>query len=180
MEVTVKSYWKLVVVWLAIQSAKDQTGLAVIFPPIYPVGDKNNYDYVVRWVHNPRERSLPYSPTLKRDLTPEDYQKEGKPFKFDEDDSVHPMAFTNCRSRHDGHAGLPAVRSGCSRYSHIFNFTQDRRAIPTSFIHAMIRRLSQRASPGQAIRMRGLSRDKRFGRSAKDRNRAYPRRQQTD
>jgi cytochrome c2 len=52
------------------------------------VGDKNNYDYVVRWVHNPRERSLPYSPYLKRDLTKEDYDKAGKPFVFDEQHST--------------------------------------------------------------------------------------------
>ncbi|HEX8149402.1 MAG TPA: c-type cytochrome [Pyrinomonadaceae bacterium] len=47
------------------------------------VGQKSNYDYVVRWVHNPRERWAPYCPKEKRDLTPEDYAKNGKPFVFD-------------------------------------------------------------------------------------------------
>ncbi|HEX8118060.1 MAG TPA: c-type cytochrome, partial [Pyrinomonadaceae bacterium] len=47
------------------------------------VGQKENYDYVVRWVHNPRERWAPYCPKEKRDLTPEDYTKNGKPFVFD-------------------------------------------------------------------------------------------------
>ncbi|MCA1621438.1 MAG: c-type cytochrome [Acidobacteria bacterium] len=47
------------------------------------VGQKSNYDYVVRWVHNPRERWAPYCPKEKRDLTPEDYRKHGKPFTFD-------------------------------------------------------------------------------------------------
>ena len=47
------------------------------------VGDKVNFDYLVRWIRNPRKRTLPYCPTLKRDLTPEDYAAAGKPFLFD-------------------------------------------------------------------------------------------------
>ena len=47
------------------------------------VGQKENYDYLVRWIHNPRERWAPYCPKEKRDLTPEDYAKNGKPFLFD-------------------------------------------------------------------------------------------------
>ncbi|MFL6334729.1 MAG: c-type cytochrome, partial [Pyrinomonadaceae bacterium] len=47
------------------------------------VGQKENYDYIVRWVHNPRERWAPYCPKEKRDLTPEDYAKNGKEFVFD-------------------------------------------------------------------------------------------------
>src|SRR5262245_2423678 len=47
------------------------------------LGEKANYDYIVRWVHNPRERSAPYCPTEKRDLTPEDYAMKGLPFVFD-------------------------------------------------------------------------------------------------
>jgi cytochrome c2 len=47
------------------------------------VGQKSNYDYVVRWVHNPRERWAPYCPKERRDLTPEDYSKHGKEFVFD-------------------------------------------------------------------------------------------------
>ena len=39
------------------------------------VGEKDNYDYLVRWIHNPRERTLPYCPFEKRDLTAEDYKK---------------------------------------------------------------------------------------------------------
>ena len=37
------------------------------------VGEKDNYDYLVRWVHNPRERTRPYCSFEKRDLGPEDY-----------------------------------------------------------------------------------------------------------
>ena len=58
------------------------------------VGEKDNYDYLVRWVHNPRERTRPYSPFEKRDLGPEDYAKHNVPFVFDLDHS---------RSPDDGH-----------------------------------------------------------------------------
>ena len=47
------------------------------------VGEKVNYDYLVRWVHDPRERTRPYCPFEKRDLTEADYKKHGKPFVFD-------------------------------------------------------------------------------------------------
>jgi cytochrome c2 len=47
------------------------------------VGQKENFDYIVRWIHNPRERTAPYCPKEKRDLTAEDYRKNGKEFVFD-------------------------------------------------------------------------------------------------
>src|SRR5690349_14718695 len=47
------------------------------------VGEKANFDYIVRWIHNPRERVAPYCPKHKRDLTPEDYASKGLPFVFD-------------------------------------------------------------------------------------------------
>lgn len=55
------------------------------------VGEKANYEYIVRWVHNPRQRLAPYSPTLKRDLTPADYKKKSLPFVFDDDHSKSPV-----------------------------------------------------------------------------------------
>jgi len=54
------------------------------------VGEKANYDYLVRWVHNPRERTRPFCPYEKRDLGPEDYAKHGLPFVFDLDHSLCP------------------------------------------------------------------------------------------
>ncbi len=54
------------------------------------VGEKANYDYLVRWVHNPRERTLPYCPYEKRDLTEADYKKHGLPFAFDLEHSTCP------------------------------------------------------------------------------------------
>ncbi|MGI8897499.1 MAG: c-type cytochrome [Pyrinomonadaceae bacterium] len=47
------------------------------------VGEKSNFEYIVRWIHNPRERWAPYCPKEKRDLTPEDYSKNNKPYVFD-------------------------------------------------------------------------------------------------
>ncbi len=47
------------------------------------VGEKANFDYIVRWIHNPRERVAPYCPKEKRDLTREDYAKKNLPFVFD-------------------------------------------------------------------------------------------------
>ena len=47
------------------------------------VGEKANYEYIVRWIHNPRERWAPYCPKEKRDLTAEDYSKNNKPYVFD-------------------------------------------------------------------------------------------------
>jgi cytochrome c551/c552 len=58
------------------------------------VGEKDNYDYLVRWILNPRVRTRPYSPYEKKDLGPEDYAKHGLPFVFDQDHS---------RSPNDGH-----------------------------------------------------------------------------
>jgi mono/diheme cytochrome c family protein len=54
------------------------------------VGEKENYDYIVRWVHNPRQRTAPYCPYEKRDLGPQDYAKHNLPYQFDLDHSTCP------------------------------------------------------------------------------------------
>ncbi len=46
-------------------------------------GEKANYDYLVRWIHNARERTRPYCPYEKKDIGPEDYAKKGLPYVFD-------------------------------------------------------------------------------------------------
>src|SRR4029077_9648558 len=46
-------------------------------------GEKANYDYLVRWVHNPRQRSAPYCTFEKKDLTKADYDKHNLPYVFD-------------------------------------------------------------------------------------------------
>jgi mono/diheme cytochrome c family protein len=53
-------------------------------------GEKANYDYIVRWVHNPRQRSAPYCPFEKKDLTAEDYARKGMPYVFDLEHSKCP------------------------------------------------------------------------------------------
>jgi hypothetical protein len=54
------------------------------------VGEKANYDYLVRWVHNARERTRPYCPYEKKDIGPEDYKKKGLPYVFDLEHSKCP------------------------------------------------------------------------------------------
>jgi mono/diheme cytochrome c family protein len=54
------------------------------------VGEKDHYDYLVRWIHNPRERTRPFCPHEKRDLGPEDYAKKGLPYVFDLEHTVCP------------------------------------------------------------------------------------------
>jgi cytochrome c551/c552 len=54
------------------------------------VGEKDNYQYLVRWVHNARERTRPYCPYEKKDIGPEDYKKKGLPFVFDLEHSKCP------------------------------------------------------------------------------------------
>src|ERR1700688_4806659 len=54
------------------------------------VGEKANYDYLVRWIHNARERPRPYCPYEKKDIGPEDYAKKGLPYVFDLDHSKCP------------------------------------------------------------------------------------------
>lgn len=59
------------------------------------VGEKDNYDFLVRWIHNPRERTLPYCPFEKKDITDEDYKKHGlPPYQFD---------LNNTKCPNDGH-----------------------------------------------------------------------------
>jgi cytochrome c2 len=47
------------------------------------VGEKDKYDYMVRFIHDPQLRSEPYDPFLHKDLSPADYKKAGLPFIFD-------------------------------------------------------------------------------------------------
>lgn len=54
------------------------------------LGEKANYDYIVRWVHNARERTRPYCPREKRDLGPEDYARHNLPFAYNAEHSTCP------------------------------------------------------------------------------------------
>ena len=54
------------------------------------VGEKANYDYLVRWIHNARERTRPHCPYEKKDIGPEDYAKKNLPYKWDLEHSKCP------------------------------------------------------------------------------------------
>ena len=54
------------------------------------LGEKANYDYIVRWIKNPRVRTRPYCAYEKKDIGPEDYAKKGLPYVFDFDHSKCP------------------------------------------------------------------------------------------
>jgi len=53
-------------------------------------GEKANYDYLVRWIHNARQRTRPYCPLEKKDIGPEDYAKKGLPYQWDLEHSQCP------------------------------------------------------------------------------------------
>jgi cytochrome c551/c552 len=62
------------------------------------VGEKDNYDYLVRWIYNPRLRTQPYDPFLHTDLSPADYAKASLPFVFNAEHSTfegHEIAWQN-------------------------------------------------------------------------------------
>ncbi|HVI09747.1 MAG TPA: cytochrome c [Candidatus Binatia bacterium] len=68
----------------------DQTQGGTFAANLSRVGEKDNYDYLVRWIHNARERTRPYCPYEKKDIGPEDYAKKGLPYQFDLDHSTCP------------------------------------------------------------------------------------------
>jgi cytochrome c551/c552 len=68
----------------------DQTQGGTFAANLTRVGEKANYDYLVRWIHNARQRTRPYCPYEKKDIGPEDYDKKGLPYAFDLDHSKCP------------------------------------------------------------------------------------------
>ncbi len=72
----------------------DQTEGGTFAANLTRVGEKDNYDYLVRWVHNARERTRPYCMYEKKDIGPQDYAKKGLPYVFD-------LEHTRCPN--DGH-----------------------------------------------------------------------------
>jgi len=68
----------------------DQMKGGVFAANLTRVGEKANYDYLVRWIHNARERTRPYCPYEKKDIGPEDYAKKGLPFQWDLEHSKCP------------------------------------------------------------------------------------------
>ncbi|HWC00855.1 MAG TPA: c-type cytochrome, partial [Bryobacteraceae bacterium] len=97
-------------------------------------GEKANYDYLVRWIHNPRERTAPYCPFEKRDLTAEDYQRKGLPFVFDQD-------HTKCPN--DGHelqvmqmTPMPSLRLSIEEARDIASYLMTRKHADASYANS--------------------------------------------
>ncbi|HWZ56031.1 MAG TPA: hypothetical protein VNZ63_08170 [Verrucomicrobiae bacterium] len=95
------------------------------------VGEKDNYDYLVRWILNPRTRTRPYSPFEHKDLGPEDYAKHDLPFVFDVDHS---------RSPNDGHelvvqqmTVMPSLRLTVDDARDIASFLETQKQPDSSF-----------------------------------------------
>jgi cytochrome c551/c552 len=61
----------------------DQMQGGVFSANLTRIGEKANYDYLVRWIHNARQRTRPYCAYEKKDIGPEDYAKKGLPYQFD-------------------------------------------------------------------------------------------------
>lgn len=53
-------------------------------------GERDKYDYLVRWIYNPQQRIRPYCLVEKRDLGPEDYARHGLPYVFDAEHDLCP------------------------------------------------------------------------------------------
>jgi cytochrome c551/c552 len=68
----------------------DQTEGGTFAANLTREGEKANYDYLVRWIHNARQRTRPYCPYEKKDIGPEDYAKKGLPYQFDLEHSTCP------------------------------------------------------------------------------------------
>jgi cytochrome c2 len=98
------------------------------------VGEKDNYDYLVRWIHNPRERTAPYCPFEKKDLTAADYQKKGLPYVFD---------FEHTRCPNDGHelivqqmTPMPSLRLSVEEARDIASYLMTRKHDGASYADA--------------------------------------------
>ena len=145
-------------------------------------GEKANYDYLVRWVHDPRQRTLPYCPYEKKDLTAEDYKSKGLPFVFDLDHS---------RCPNDGHelqvqqmTPMPSLRLSEAEARDIASYLMTRKHNDASYQNADYLddpKLKEAGlSPGAALRLRRVPRDQRSRGRAAHRHGAHQGRLETD
>jgi cytochrome c551/c552 len=114
------------------------------------IGEKANYDYLVRWITNPRQRLRPYCPLEKRDLGPEDYARHGLPFQFDADHSTCPndgeeLVFQNLTV-------MPSLRLTDQEVRDIATFLMtQKRQEPSAYARADYMGDPQLAAKGKAI-----------------------------
>lgn len=114
------------------------------------VGEKANYDYLVRWIHNPRERTLPYCPLEKRELTAQDYTKHGLPFVFDLDHSTCPNDGEELRVQQM--TVMPSLRLTWEEARDIASFLMtERRQDPATYAKADFMEDPQLAERGKAF-----------------------------
>ncbi|HEV2490962.1 MAG TPA: hypothetical protein VGT03_14240 [Candidatus Acidoferrales bacterium] len=113
------------------------------------VGEKDNYDYLVRWIHNPRVRTRPYCPFEHRDLGPEDYAKHGLPYQFDLEHS---------RCPNDGHelvveqaTVMPSFRLSWEEARDIASFLEAQKHSDAHYEQANFLNDSSLASKGRAL-----------------------------
>ena len=94
------------------------------------VGEKDNYDYFVRWVHNARERTRPYCPYEKKDIGPEDYAKKGLPYVFDLEHTRVPERWSRTASaEYDRDAQPAALSAGCPGRRQLSDHTEEAGAV---------------------------------------------------
>jgi cytochrome c2 len=113
------------------------------------LGEKANYDYIVRWIHNPRERTRPYCPKEKRDLGPEDYSRAGLPFIFDLDHSTCPNDGAELQVQHS--TVMPSLRLSESETRDIASFLLSLKHKDASYAAAAYMDDAKLAASGRAL-----------------------------
>jgi cytochrome c2 len=131
------------------------------------VGEKANYDYLVRWIHNARERTRPYCPYEKKDIGPEDYAKKGLPYQFDLDHSQMSQRRPRTASaEHDRDAEPAAELRKMRKTSPLILMTQKKQE-PSSYADAAFMDdpalKAGRQEMDSAFRLLRLPRDFRLG-----------------
>ncbi len=161
----------------------DQMQGGVFSANLTRVGEKANYDYLVRWIHNARQRTRPYCPYEKKDIGPEDYAKKGLPYQFDLDHSKCP---------NDGHelqvqnmTVMPSLRLSPEDAEDIATYSDDSEEAGAVIlcgrgVHGRSGSEGRRQEVGAPFRLRGMPRDCRLRRRRTHRHRVDCGRQQAD
>ena len=77
----------------------DQTMGGTFAANLTRVGEKANYDYLVRWIHNARERTRPYCPTRRKISVRRTTQRRGFPINSISITASVRTTATNCKCR---------------------------------------------------------------------------------
>jgi hypothetical protein len=111
------------------------------------VGEKDNYDYMVRWVHNPRQRTRPIAPSRSA-ITEDDTSAHGLPFVFD-------LEHDKCPN--DGHelqvqqmTPMPSLRLTEDEARDIASYLMTRKHADATYANAELHGRSQAEGQGPA------------------------------